>query len=139
MSGIAVKVSVKKLIDALTAKIKANKALIAAYEKAQKDYEKAQEKYEASIPSFVKKGATFKDSSISTNRWDAADGFAKITLTYLVPKSDLPAEPEREKVEGYNSQLSEQVTEMENAVRLLQMTEDETVNASTYKSVSKYL
>lgn len=139
MPAIAVRVSVKKLIDALNAKIASAKKIIAAQEKAQEDHEKAQEKFKSTIAKFVKAGTKPQSASVNRHRWDTPHGFVKIELEYFVPATDVPEEPKMEHAEGWQGSLDEQVKEMENAVRLLQMTDEEYVNTSTYKSVSKYL
>lgn len=65
-----------------------------------------------------------------------------VSIDFTLPAGSLVV-PEEPKYEG-KSQLAEwqyeaQKDEIENAIRLLRMCEDETVNTATYASISQYL
>jgi len=58
-------------------------------------------------------------------------------LTVL--EKDLPVEPEKDFEVIHSSTYRESKKEMTNAIRLLKMTDEETVNTSTYNAVAQYL
>lgn len=144
MAAVNVKVSVKKLIAALNAKIAECKKLVAAHEKAEADFKKAREKYNADVKKISVKNHAVQNVTI--RNYNCPEGMVIVEAEYLVPKNNIPVEPERAEVPGFmesswrnTTSTVAQIAEMENAVRLLQMTDDEFVNASTYKSICKYL
>ena len=53
--------------------------------------------------------------------------------------SDFPAQPERDFDQINRHSYNEMVQEITNALSILKMTDEETVNASTMKSIAKYL
>ena len=64
-----------------------------------------------------------------------------INLDFDVPTTDgnFPVEPQRDWENRNDWQIKEEVEEINNALSILRMTEEEFVNASTMKSISKYL
>ena len=53
--------------------------------------------------------------------------------------TDFPAQPERNFEQIHRHSYNEMVQEITNALSILRMTDEETVNASTMKSIAKYL
>jgi hypothetical protein len=51
----------------------------------------------------------------------------------------MPKEPEKDFVTMHKHSYLEQKQEIENAIRILKMTDEETVNTSTYNAVAQYL
>ena len=64
-----------------------------------------------------------------------------INIDFDVPtnEGDFPVEPKRDWENRNDWQIKEEVEEINNALSILRMTEEEFVNASTMKSISKYL
>jgi hypothetical protein len=64
-----------------------------------------------------------------------------INLDFDVPTTEgnFPVEPQRDWENRNDWQIKEEVEEINNALSILRMTDEETVNASTMKSISKYL
>ena len=62
-----------------------------------------------------------------------------IDFDLTVTQSDLPAEPERDFEQMGRHTYLEQKQEIENAIRILKMTDEETVNTSTYNAIARYL
>jgi hypothetical protein len=54
-------------------------------------------------------------------------------------ESDFPAEPEKDFEVIHSSTYRESKKEMANAIRILKMTDEETVNTSTYNAIAQYL
>jgi hypothetical protein len=62
-----------------------------------------------------------------------------IDFDLTVLERDLPAEPEKDFEVIHSSTYRESKKEMSNAIRLLKMTDEETVNTSTYNAIAQYL
>jgi hypothetical protein len=57
----------------------------------------------------------------------------------VVKEGDFPTEPEKDFEVIHSSTYRESKKELENAIRILKMTDEETVNTSTYNAVAEYL
>jgi hypothetical protein len=132
----------------MTARVKVDKAMLikalqdrlALGEKANAIQEKNNAKYEADKKAWAEKLASlaksgkldFDDVSVSTWR-----NTIQINYTYK-NNSDLPKEPERaDSPEG--TLASHQADEINNTIKLLNMTTDPFVGASLYKDVVRYI
>ena len=62
-----------------------------------------------------------------------------IDFDLTVLEKDLPSEPEKDFETIHLSTYRESKKEISNAIRLLKMTDEETVNTSTYNAVAQYL
>jgi hypothetical protein len=146
--GISVKVSTKKVIAAMEQKIAANTKKIGEYEKAKEKYEMATEKHKKFVqdnaPKIAKSSGAIPEISVSNARsWGPNAGKVQVELTYYLNKEDAESlkfpEFEFDNNDCSVIQMREENKELGNAVRLLQMTDEEYVNTSTYKHVAKYL
>lgn len=135
--AINVKIATVKVIAALEEKLKTMKADKANEAKARKAYETAREKYRKDLITLASKS---KVEIVEASRHTYRDrgGNAYVTLGVMVPIDLLPEEPKD--IHSFpDYQYNEIVSEIENAIRLLKMTDQETVSTSTYNSVAKYL
>jgi len=62
-----------------------------------------------------------------------------IDYDLIVNESDFPAEPEKDFEVIHQHTYRESKKEITNAIRLLKMTDEETVNTSTYNAIAQYL
>jgi hypothetical protein len=62
-----------------------------------------------------------------------------VDFDIITKEGTFPAEPEKDFEVVHTHQYKEQKEEMENAIRILKMTDEETVNTSTYNAVASYL
>ena len=62
-----------------------------------------------------------------------------IDFDLTVAEKDLPQEPEKEYEVIHQHSYRESKKEISNAIRLLKMTDEETVNTSTYNAIAQYL
>lgn len=148
-SGINVKVSVKKLIAAMKEKVAAHEKLIAQFDAAQKKYDAAVEKHAAFLLANAPKLAAKFDHKpairVSKCGWGANAGKTEVEVSYYIPTDEAktlnpPVWDDYAPASGTHvNTLKEQVQELNNAIRLLGMSDEEFVNTSTYKSVAKYL
>jgi len=129
--SVTVKVATAKVIKALEDKIANNVKVEASNEKKREAYKVAQDKYFKTV---LKE---FKDSlvidSISKHSWRNS-----LSVNYeIVGGATLPDEPEIEKLESELGQY--EINEINNAIRILKMTDEEFVSTSTFKNIAQYL
>ena len=134
--AINVKIATTKVIKALEnklAQIQKDKANQATNEER---YNKAHEKWSKDVAKLAL-NAINKAESLSANlRYNGM-----INVDFNLPKGaiDLPKEPEKDFDTYHEWQNKEMVDEIENAIRILKMTDEETVSTSTYNSIARYL
>ena len=127
--AISVKVSTAKVIKALEDKVESGKKAVVNNEKKREAHSKALANYYKSILKDFGKDLEIENVC---QRWNG-----QIEVTYKNPKSvELPKMPELELEQELGRY---EVQEIENAIRILKMTDEEFVNASTFKTVAQYL
>jgi hypothetical protein len=135
--AISVKIATPKVIKALQDALAKLEADFATQEANDAKYQKAWDKWKKDLIDYavanIKKAENFRTNyrSYSNN--------LNIDFDLVVPKDGLPKEPEREYTVIHTSNYREQKEEIQNAIRILQMTDEETVNTSTYNAVARYL
>lgn len=137
---MAVKVQTTKVIKALEEAIKIRDKKFADSEKAQVEFDKAMVKYQDDLKKLVKSPKAKVTEANTYHRWHSSKNLSEqeISVTITIPTSLLPKEPENNS--KYHERTYEnEVGEINNALRLLRMTDQEYVSASTMKSVSQYL
>ena len=136
--AISVKIATPKVIKALEEALTKLEADYASQEANEAKYKKAYEKYRKELVNYaianIKKAENFRTAFRSWNGTLNID----FDLTGL-SESDLPKEPEKDFVTMHQHTYTEQKQEIQNAIRILKMTDEETVNTSTYNAVARYL
>lgn len=135
--AINVKIATPKIITALEASLAKLEADYATQEANEAKYLKAVEKWKADVFAFALANAK-KSFNLRTN-YRSYNNTLNIDFDLTVPEKDMPAEPEREFEFIHASTYRESKKELSNAIRILKMTDEETVNTSTYNAVSEYL
>lgn len=137
--AISVKVPTAKVIKALEDALVVREQWFADNEKSEAEYQKAWAKYKADLRKLVKSSKAKVTDATHFGHYNTRDNAEQeVTITITVPKELLPAEPRRG--ECYLEwEYKRDVEEIGNALRLLRMTDDQYVNASTMAKVSQYL
>ena len=134
---ITVKVATAKVIKALEAKLATIKKDYAEQGANEAKYEKAREKWRKEVQDFaianIKKAENFRTNYRSWNN------SLNVDFDLIVKESDFPKEPERDFTIMHQHTYNEIVEDITNALTILKMTDEETVNASTMKQIAKYL
>ena len=135
--AITVKVATPKVIKALETKLATIKKNYAEQEANEAKFDKAKKAWQKELINYaianIKKAENFRTSYRSWNN------MLNIDFDVTVSEKDLPAEPTRD-FEVMNSHTYKEIVEdIENALTILKMTDEETVNASTMKQIAKYL
>ena len=135
--AITVKVATPKVIKALEAKLSQIEADYAGQEANEANYQKAYKAWQESLTQYalenIKKASNFRTSyrSWSNN--------LNIDFDVDTKDSNFPAEPTRDFTQMAQYEYKNAVEEITNALNILRMTDEETVNASTMKSIAQYL
>jgi hypothetical protein len=106
-------------------------------EKALLKYEKDKTAYNEAVIKLVKSGKVTITEATVWNRY-SNEKAVQLNITGIIPRASLPADPESpDSYREYEYKTDKET--IENALRVLKMTEQEYVNASTIASVSQYL
>ena len=135
--AINVKIATPKIITALEASLAKLEADYATQEANEAKYLKAVEKWKKDLLDFAL--ANIKKSFNLRTNYRSYNDTLNIDFDLTVSEKDLPTEPERGFEFIHASTYRETKKELENAIRILKMTDEETVNTSTYNAVSQYL
>jgi hypothetical protein len=130
--AISVKVATTKVIKALEDKLSDSKKAITNNEKKRKDYEKVEKAYAKEVADIVFKQISKAEVSAHEN-WRN-----EVNVTITLPNG-LVKLPEKPTMDLERELGQYEITEIENAIRILKMTDEEFVNASTFKQVAQYL
>ena len=130
--SISVKVSTAKVIKELETKLSDSAKAIASNEKKRKDYEKVEKAWAKEVADLAIKNISKAEVRANENwRGDISVDFNLPAKTFTLPaKPELELERELGRYE---------VEEIENAIRILKMTDEEVVNATTFKTIAQYL
>ena len=135
--GITVKLPTHKVVTALEAKLATIKKDYANQETYEAKYQKTYAAWQKELTDFaianVKKATNFR-----TN-YRAWNSTLNIDYDVIVDEKDLPVCPERAWENMSSHTYKETVEEISNALSILRMTDELTVNASTMKQIAKYL
>jgi hypothetical protein len=135
--AISVKVPTVKVIKALETKLEKVKADWLSQEANEARYQKSLDEHKKTIIDFaianIKSANNFRTSYQSWNN--------KINIDFDVTTNgvDFPKEPMRDFVVMYQHAYDSTLEEINNALNILKMTDEETVNASTMKTIAQYL
>jgi arginyl-tRNA synthetase len=134
---ISVKIATVKVIKALEEKLIQFKKDYLAQESLDKKYEKEVEAYRKGLIEYALANA--KSAQNFRTNYRNYTKTLNIDFDITVDESKLPKEPERNYVIIHTSEYNDTVYEIENAVRILKMTDEEVVSTSTYNAIARYL
>jgi hypothetical protein len=135
--AISVKIATPKVIKALEGSLAKLEADYASQEANEGKYNKAMEKWRKEVAKFAMSHFA-KAENLRTNyrSWNKT---LNVDFDLTVNEADFPKEPEKDYVTMHQHTYSEQKNEIENAIRILKMTDEETVSTSTYNAIARYL
>lgn len=131
---ISVKVSRDKLMTSLTEALASRQKQLVAYDKAEADHDKAVKDWKNKVIDHIKSGKA-KVSSVSINRnWRDDTDEAQVMVT-------LPANLALPKNQNEIAvwMVKAEIEELENALAILKMSDEEFVSTSTYKGVARLI
>jgi len=137
---ISVKVPKQKLLDSLNAALKSRKTELLDLEKQEKQREADEKEWEKNVIAHIVAGKA-KVTAVSAQRRWHDDKTQKASVEVELPSS-LVHPSEKKKNDKHTRviwEINSEVEELENAVAILKLSEDEFVSTSTYKGVARYL
>jgi len=135
--AINVKIATSKVITALENRLA---QLEANYKKQDENEAKYQDLFNAwkkDLFSFAIANID-KAQNVRTN-YRSWNNNLNVDFDLTVKENEFPAEPTRDFEQIHQHTYNEQKEEMENAIRILKMTDEETVSTSTYNAIARYL
>lgn len=134
--SINVKIATTKVIKALEAKLDQIKKDKANQKVNEERHTKALEKYNKEVAKLALTQIS-KATDLSANvRYN---GMINVDFNLPAGTIKLPEAPEKDFDTYHEWQYKEMVEEIENAIRILKMTDEETVSTSTYNTIARYL
>ena len=134
---ISVKIATVKVITALESALAKLEKDYSAQDALSAKYDKAIEAWKKELIDYaianIKKAENFRTNYRS---WNSS---LNIDFDLKMAEKDVPKEPERGYETIHYGNYVEQKAELENAIRILKMTDEEVVNTSTYNAVARYL
>jgi hypothetical protein len=130
--AISVKVSTAKVIKALEDKLASGLKAITTNEKKRKEYAKVEKVWAKEVADLIIKNISKAEVQADEN-WRG-----EINARFTIP-TGLISLPEKPALELEQELGRYEVQEIENAIRILKMTDEEVVNATTFKSIAQYL
>ena len=135
--AIQVQIPTAKVIKALETRLAELNTNFAKQDENEAKYRKAQEKWQKEIGVWaVSKIAKAENLRTNYRAWNKT---LNVDFDLICDSKDFPAEPVKDYEEIHRHTYNEMKDEMENAIRILKMTDEETVNASTYNAIARYL
>ncbi len=134
---INVKLPTKKVIVALQQALAKLELDYTTQDAAEAKYEKAADEWRKAVIKFAIDNIS-KAENIRTNyrQWTRN---LNVDFDLTVKGNEFPIEPERDYETMHISTYREMKEEISNAIRILQLTDEEVVSTSTYNSIAKYL
>ena len=135
--AINVKIATAKVIKALETKLEKIKSDYAKQDENEAKYKKAQEKWQKEVGKWAV-GQITKAQNLRTNyrSWTKT---LNVDFDLACEEADFPKEPEQNYEQMHRHTYNEMVEEIENAIRILKMTDEEVVSTSTYNAIARYL
>ena len=135
--ALSVKVATHKVVAALENKLAQVTKDYASQEANEANYQKAREEWQEEIGKWAI-GNILKAENIKVNyrSWNRT---LNVDFDITTGESDFPAEPQKDHNTIHPHTYKAIVEEIQNAINILKMTEDEFVSTSTMKAISQYL
>ena len=134
---ITVKVATAKVIKALEGTLAKLEKDYTSQSANEAKYQKSREKWQKEIGAWAIKNFA-KAENLRTNyrQWNNT---LNVDFDIITKESDFPTEPEKDFEIIHQHTYREMKEDITNALTILKMTDEETVNASTMKQIARYL
>ena len=134
--SISVKIATTKVIKALENKLAQLKKDKANQKSNEEKFDKARKKWSADVAKLALSKISKAEDLSANIRYNGT-----INVDFNLPAGTIviPAEPEKDFESLHDWQYKEMVEEIENAIRILKMTDEEVVSTSTYNAIARYL
>ena len=135
--AIQVKIATAKVIKALETKLAQLEKDYTSQEANEAKFQKKHEAWKKEIGKWAIANFS-KAENLRTNyrNWNKT---LNVDFDIVVSEKDFPVEPEKDYETIHSHTYREMKEDITNALTILKMTDEETVNASTMKQIAKYL
>jgi hypothetical protein len=134
---INVKIPTEKVIKALENRLSVIKAEYKIQDELEIKYQKSMDKWRKEVIKFAMDNVA-KAENLRTN-YRAWTSTLNVDFDLIIKESEFPKEPERTYEVMAAHTYKDTVDEIENALRILKLTNEEVVSTSTYNSIAQYL
>ena len=135
--AITVKVATPKVIKALETRLAKLEKDYSTQETNETKYQKAREKWQKEIGKWaIDNFSKSQNLRTSYRSWNKT---LNVDFDIITEESSFPKEPEKDFEVIHQHTYNEMKEDITNALTILKMTDEETVNASTMKQIARYL
>jgi len=134
--AISVKIATTKVIKALETKLAQIQKDKDSQATNEAKYQKLSEKHNKEVAKLAV-SAISKATDLSAHK--RYNGEVAVSFNLPAGSIELPEAPEKDFTTYHEWQYREMIEEIENAIRILKMTDEETVSTSTYNAIARYL
>jgi len=134
---ISVKIATTKVIKALETRLAKLEADYKKQDENEAKFQKSIEKWKKELFSFAVANIS-KAENLRTNYRQWTNNL-NVDFDLTVKEGNFPTEPIRDFEQLHAHTYNEMKEEMENAIRILKMTDEEVVSTSTYNAIARYL
>jgi hypothetical protein len=135
--AITVKVATPKVIKALETRLATLEKDYASQTEKETKFGKAQEAWRKEIGKWAI--ANFAKAENLRTNYRSWNNTLNVDFDIITKEGTFPAEPEKDFEVIHQHSYREMKEDITNALTILKMTDEETVNASTMKQIAKYL
>ena len=135
--AISVKIPTQRVIDALQQALNKLELDYTSQEQREAEYQTAFKAWQTELATWAVANFS-KAENIRTNYRSYSNNL-NVDFDIVAKENDFPAQPEKDFDTIHKHTYNEQKEEMSNAIRILKMTDEETVSTSTYQAVARYL
>jgi DNA repair exonuclease SbcCD ATPase subunit len=135
--AISVKIATPKIIKALETRLAKLEKDYATQETNEAKHNKAVEAWKKEIGKWAI--ANFSKAENLRTNYRSWNNTLNVDFDIITKEGTFPAEPEKDYEVIHRHNYTEMKQELENAIRILKMTDEETVSTSTYNAVAQYL
>jgi len=135
--SINVKIPTARVIKALETKLAQLEADYSTQTEKEAKFGKKQEAWKKEIGKWAIENFS-KAENLRTN-YRSWNNTLNVDFDIITKEGNFPAEPEKDFEVIHQHNYREMKEEMENAIRILKMTDEEVVSTSTYNAIARYL
>jgi hypothetical protein len=135
--AISVKIPTQRVIEALTQSLNKLELDYTSQEANEAKYQLAHKAWKDEIGKWAI--ANFSKAENLRTNYRSWNNNLNVDFDIVTREGEFPAEPEKDFDVIHTHTYKEMKEEISNAIRMLKMTDEETVSTSTYQAVARYL
>jgi hypothetical protein len=135
--AISVKIPTQRIITSLEQALNKLELDYTSQEANEANYQIAYKKWQKQLADFAV--ANFAKAENIRTSYRSWNNTLNVDFDIISKEADFPKEPVKDFDTIHNHTYKEMKEEISNAIRILKMTDEETVSTSTYQAVARYL